>query len=94
MSIFLVASLIFTFLLPLFPWYSPSMTLAPPIPLQPSCAILTRLGEEAGIRCCTHCSLGSWEKKLNPGWRGWEGFLFISLFEAPSQPVFIASLRH
>lgn len=47
--------------------------LALPIPLQPCCTILTRHREEADVRCCPHCSLGSWGKELNPGWRGWEG---------------------
>lgn len=43
-SSLLEASLVFTFLLPLSPWYLSSVALAPPVLLQPCCATLTRRG--------------------------------------------------
>lgn len=60
-------------------WCS-SVALTLPIPLQPCRTSLTGHGEDADIRRCTHCSLGTWGKELNPGWRGWEGFLIYFSF--------------
>lgn len=55
-----------------------------PDPTHPPAALLYQSnrtqGEEADIRRCTHCSLGTWGKELNPGWRGWEGFLIYFSF--------------